>query len=127
MRRTPLTRTPMRRKARKSGDKVAPAEANYVAARDSAVGGCVMAHLDASHTCHDQFGNQIRPDGLYELDHVDNGGVGSRGANTRYNLVRLCPYAHRIKTENARMWRIHLRGYLRRVEGVSWYDEERAA
>ena len=119
MKRTPLSRTPMRPWRRKPEDKVPEGEANYVAARDLAVGGCVMAHLDPSHTCHDQFGNQIRPDGLYELDHVDNGGVGHRGANTRYTLVRLSPYAHRIKTENARMWRIHLRGYLNRVQPVA--------
>ena len=101
---------------RKDSDKVSPEDYAYVATRDSIVGGCVMAHLDPTHQCHDKWGNQIRPDGVFEIDHVDNGGVGNRGKSERGNLVRLCPYAHRIKTENAKLWRPELRKYLARVE-----------
>lgn len=116
IRRTPLKRTPRKAWRRKPDDRVTEAVANYVSARDLAVGGCVMAHLDRTHQCHDQYGNQIRPDEQYELDHVDNGGVGNRGPSTASNLVRLCPFGHRVKTENARLWRPALRAYLERVE-----------
>ena len=91
----------------------------YVAARDRV---CVMSSLDPSHTCMDRYGNQISPAGEYELDHVDNGGVGNRGASTRFNLVRLCARAHATKTYNARLWRPILRDYLRGVEGRCWSD-----
>ena len=101
---------------RKDSDKVTLADYNYVAERDIRVGGCVMAHLDRTHQCHDAFGNQIRPDGVFEIDHVDNGGIGKRGASERWNLVRLCPFGHRVKTENARLWRPELRAYLDRVQ-----------
>ena len=112
----PLRRSRPKTWRRKPDDRVTEDEGNYVSARDLSVGGCVMAHLDPSHLCHDAFGNQISPAGEYELDHVDNAGMGKRGESTRYNLVRLCPYAHRIKTENARLWRPALRAYLERVE-----------
>jgi hypothetical protein len=116
LRKVGLRRTPMKPWRRKADDKVPPEEGNYVAARDLNVGGCVMAHLDRYHLCHDAFGNRIAPDAQYELDHIDNAGVGNRGVSTRYNLVRLCPYAHRVKTENARVWRMELRAYIGRVE-----------
>jgi hypothetical protein len=102
---------PWRRK-----DKVSPEDYAYVATRDSIVGGCVMAHLDRTHLCHDTWGNQIRPDGVFEIDHIDNGGTGKRGASERWNLVRLCPAAHATKTYNARLWRPRLRAYIERVE-----------
>ena len=111
-----LRRTELRSKRRKSGDKVSPEDYAYVATRDMAVGGCVMAHLDRTHLCYDAFGNQIRSDGVFEIDHVDNGGTGRRGESERWNLVRFCPHAHRIKTENARLWRPLLRDYLAQVE-----------
>ena len=111
-----LRRTELKAKRRKSDDKVSPEDYAYVATRDSIVGGCVMAHLDRTHLCHDTWGNQIRPDGVFEIDHVDNGGTGRRGESERWNLVRLCPYAHRIKTENARLWREKLRRYLDTVQ-----------
>jgi hypothetical protein len=95
---------------------------NYVAARDSIVGGCVIAHLEPEHVCHDRFGNVVNPLHVYELDHVDNGGTGNRGASVASNLVRLCPYAHMRKTYMARLYRPMLRDYLRRVEGSCWWD-----
>ena len=104
---------------RKPEDKVSPADYAYVATRDSIVGGCVMAYLERTHVCHDKYGNQIRPDGVFEIDHIDNGGTGKRGASERWNLVRLCPFAHRVKTENAKYWREKLRAYIARVEGYA--------
>lgn len=102
LRTTPLRRTRMRPWRRDPEDKVPADVAEFVAAED---GMCVMAILDSTHICHDRFGNQIKPDGEYELDHIYTGGMGRRGPNTSENLVRLCPYAHRVKTESARRWR----------------------
>ena len=101
---------------RKDSDKVSPADYAYVATRDSIVGGCVMAYLERTHVCHDKYGNQIRPDGVFEIDHIDNGGTGKRGASERWNLVRLCPAGHVAKTMNAKFWRPLLRAYIERVE-----------
>ena len=114
LRKTPLKRTGRPQWRRKAEDAVSPAVGNFVAARDQM---CVMAMLDREHDCHDQFGNRIDPRGQYELDHIDNGGTGKRGPSTASNLVRLCPYAHRIKTDNARLWRPVFRAYIERVEG----------
>lgn len=116
LRRVGLKRSRPKPWRRAEDDKVPPAVAAYVAARDRV---CVMSTLDLSHQCHDQFGNVIAPDSYhYELDHVDNGGTGNRGPSTKDNLVRLCPYGHRIKTENARLWRPALRAYVAAVEGL---------
>lgn len=77
----------------------------YVYARDS---GCVLAHLMDGHQC---FG------GL-EIDHVRaSGGIGMKSRSTADNLVVLCASGHRFKTENARLMRPILVGYLERVEG----------
>ena len=122
IRRSPIKRTPRKAWRRRPDDRVTEDEGNYVSARDLAVGGCVMAHLDPSHLCHDAFGNQISPAGEYELDHVDNGGTGKRGESTRFNLVRVCPSGHATKTYNARLWRPAFRDYLRSVEGRCWSD-----
>ena len=94
---------------RKPDDKVTEAVANEVAARDRM---CVLFKLDSNHLCYDRFGNRIAPDSYYELDHVDNGGTGKRGSSTVNNLVRLCPYAHILKTQSARFYRPILRRYL---------------
>lgn len=118
---TALRRTPRKPWRRSPEDRVTEAEYNYVAARDASVGGCVMAHLDREHVCHDRFGNVVDPMFVFEVDHIDNGGVGNRGESKRTNLVRLCPYAHVIKTHSARLWRPALRAYLRRVE---WSAED---
>ena len=108
MKRSPILRkSELRSKARK--DKVTPGTAEYVASRD---GRCVMAILEPTHQCHDRYGNRIASDGVYELDHVDNGGTGKRGPSTPSNLVRLCPYGHLTKTHFARLWRGKLHAYL---------------
>jgi hypothetical protein len=101
IRRTPLRRTRMAPWHRPADDKVTPAVANYVLARDS---GCVMRGFE------DPCGGRL------ELDHVDNGGTGHRGPSTKSNLVSLCSEHHRYKTEHARLVRPLLRAYLSRVE-----------
>lgn len=113
LRRTALKRTRPKPWKRADEDKVTDAVANYVAARDRV---CVLSKLDPDHLCYDRFGNRIAPDGIYELDHVDNGGTGNRGPSTAHNLVRLCPYGHMRKTHFARLYRPILRDYLERVE-----------
>ncbi|MEO7837627.1 MAG: HNH endonuclease signature motif containing protein [Acidimicrobiales bacterium] len=105
MKRTPLRRTRMRPWRRKAEDRVTPAVANYVLARDN---GCVGITLDLEGPC----------DGRLELDHVDNGGLGKRGPSTADNLVSLCSAHHFKKTNDARAIRPLLRGYLDRVEGT---------
>ena len=119
MKRTALLRRAPKPWRRSDEDKVTAADYYYVASRDLAVGGCVMAHLDSQHTCRNAFGDEIPPDGEFQIDHVDNGGVGRRGPSERWNLVRLWPWDHRVKTDNARLWRPRLRKYLERVEGVA--------
>lgn len=98
-----LRRSPIRRHARK--DPVTPSVANYVLARDF---GCVGVVVEMEGTCQ----------GRMELDHVDNAGLGKRGPSTADNLVSLCSFHHRMKTENAPTWRPLLRAYLERVEAA---------
>ena len=88
---------------RRESDKVTPAVAHYVLARDM---GCVAPVLDMEGPC----------EGRIELDHVDNAGLGKRGPSTASNLVSLCSRHHRDKTENAAAWRPLQRAYLERVE-----------
>lgn len=89
-------------KRRGHRDPVTTDVAEEVAAWDQS---CVMSQIDATHICRDKFGNEISPDGEYEIDHIYSGGMGRRGPSKPENLVRLCPWGHRTKTENARYWR----------------------
>jgi hypothetical protein len=107
-----MKRTHIRRKAHK--DPVTPELRAEVAERD---GRCVLSKLDPTHTCRDTWGNQIDPRGVFEIDHVMNSGVGMRGPSVRSNLVRLCPWGHAEKTNNARRLRPYLVAYLESVEG----------
>lgn len=50
--------------------------------------------------------------GRLEMDHVWSSGLGRRGPSQPWNLVVLCQYHHRWKTEHARDARRILRGYL---------------
>jgi hypothetical protein len=109
-----MKRTALRRKPRR--DPVPDWLRPYVGSRDLAVGGCVMAHLDPEHRCRDTFGNRIPADGQWEMDHIDNGGVGRR-VHEKWNVVRLCPAAHADKTMHAKKWRPELRRYAWGVEG----------
>ena len=118
----PLRRSYPKVWVRAESDKVTPAVANYVHARDN---GCIAPRLDFEGTC----------EGRLELDHVDNGGRGKRGPSTASNLVVLCSRHHSDKTLNARAWRPLQRAYLFNVEhmalppatGNVFEDEEPAA
>lgn len=85
----------------------------YIGARDRQ---CVLATLDPEHVCRNAFGDRIAPSGEWELDHIDVTGFGKRGPSVRWNCVRLCAFAHRLKTENAKRYRPLLRAYAMRVE-----------
>lgn len=82
-----------------------------VEALDLRDGGCVAPRLGLSTApCGSQFGPGsyfARP----EVEHIDTGGLGKRGPSTMENLVLLCGYHHRLKTESARSWRHVLREY----------------
>ena len=93
------------KKRRGHRDPVTPELAADIAAWDRE---CVMSQIDLTHICRDKWGNQIRPDGEYEIDHIYTLGMGRRGPSSPENLVRLCPWGHRTKTENARYWRARL-------------------
>ena len=103
-------------KRRTHRDPVTPDMRAFIAHRD---GSCVMSQLDPTHICRDTWGNEISPYAEFELDHVDNGGVGRRGPSVPSNLVRLCPWGHAEKTNDARKWRAPLRRYLSEVEAAA--------
>lgn len=115
-----LRRTELRSKSRPKpwkrhpDDKVSEELAHYVIGRDRV---CVLSVIDATHTCRNTWGDEVPSNGDFELDHVDTLGFGKRGPSVPWNLVRLCPWGHREKTENARLYRPALREYLMRVEG----------
>lgn len=93
-------------------DPVTPELRAEVAERD---GECVLSKLDPTHICRDQWGNEVSPTGVFEIDHVFTSGLGRRGPSIPGNLVRLCPWGHAEKTYNARKWRPPLREYLEQV------------
>jgi hypothetical protein len=88
-------------------DPVTPRLRKDVLARDK---GCVGPRLGM----HDECGSQFGPGGQIqlELDHVFNSGMGRRGPSEMWNLVTLCGWHHRIKTESSRKWREVLYEYL---------------
>lgn len=48
-----------------------------------------------------------------EIDHVNSSGFGKRGPSMEENLVVLCGYHHRVKTESSKRWRAALNEYLK--------------
>jgi hypothetical protein len=88
------------------------AEKAYVRARDR---GCVAAR--AAHAS----GPLISPmqcDGPFDVDHVRaSGGLGMKSPTHRSNMVVLCRWHHRLKTDYGKVWRPLLIAYLERVEG----------
>jgi hypothetical protein len=52
--------------------------------------------------------------GRIEIDHVANLGLSLRGPSKPENLVSLCTYHHRMKTEAGLVWRPILLAYLYR-------------
>lgn len=103
MKRTPLTRTPMKSKRKAHRDPVTPELHEYVVSRDR---GCMGPRLEMEGPCL----------GRLEVDHVDTAGLGRRGPSIPANLISLCATHHFLKTTNARVWRPIFREYLRAVE-----------
>lgn len=75
--------------------------------RDS---GCISAKIGMPGLCGTQFGPSPNPN--LELDHVNGSGMGKRGPSIAENLVTLCGLHHRMKTEQARIWRPKINEYL---------------
>ena len=71
---------------------------------------CVGAKIGMGEACGSQFGSGGNI--VWELDRVDNAGLGRRGPSTMDNLVLICGYHHRVKTESSKTWRPKLREYL---------------
>jgi hypothetical protein len=86
------------------------AEKNYVRARDN---GCV-----APRAAREAGIIHLMPcQGRIEVDHVRaSGGLGLKSETHRRNMVSLCLWHHRAKTEWGRVWRPLLLAYLERVE-----------
>jgi 5-methylcytosine-specific restriction endonuclease McrA len=76
---------------------------NHVLERDN--WRCVLSTIGYEHRCF----------GRLELDHVRTGGMGLRSRSKPDNLVSLCSFGHRIKTENGRQVRPLLLAYLERL------------
>lgn len=54
--------------------------------------------------------------GGLQIDHVRaSGGLGMKSPATRNNLVQLCAWHHKAKTEYGKVWRPLLLAYLERV------------
>ena len=85
------------------------AEKRYVRNRDN---GCVAARPSMEQT------GATRCDGPLDVDHVRaSGGLGMKSPTHRTNMVVLCRWHHRLKTEYGKVWRPLLLAYLERVEG----------
>lgn len=72
--------------------------------------GCVASRVGMPGRCGTQFG--VSDKFNIELDHVNTSGLGKRGPSIPENLVSLCGLHHRMKTEQARIWRPRLNEYL---------------
>ena len=93
-------------------DPVTPQLRKDVLLRDK---GCVGPRVGMHDSCGSQFGSGTNI--VLELDHVFNSGFGKRGPSQMWNLVTLCGWHHRMKTESSRKWREALYEYL---EGFSY-------
>lgn len=100
---SPFASPPIKRvKIRPRKDPVTSELRAYVLARD---GGCVGRFI--STPC----------EGPIEIDHVRaSGGLGLRSPSEKGNLISLCRWHHKAKTDFGRIWRPLLLAYLERVE-----------
>lgn len=92
-------------------DPVTPDLRQSVLKRDK---GCVGPRVGMRDQCGSQFGPGTHI--MLELDHVFTSGFGKRGPSELWNLVTLCGWHHRIKTESSRKWREVLYEYLEGFE-----------
>jgi hypothetical protein len=110
---SPFALPPIKRKPtvkRDTADEAA--EKAYVRARDK---GCV-AQKAARYPI---LTTPAACDGPLQVDHVRTSGALSKKSVThRKNMVLLCSWHHRLKTEYGRTWRPLLLAYLERVEGT---------
>ena len=99
---SPFAPPPIKRvKIKPRKDPVTPAMRNYILCRD---GGCVGRDYSSC-------------EGPIEIDHVRaSGGLGLRSPSEKSNLVSLCRWHHKAKTEYGKVWRPLLLAYLERVE-----------
>jgi hypothetical protein len=72
---------------------------------------CVGPKVGMLEKCGSQFGSGKRI--VLEIDHVNTSGFGKRGPSVPENLVVLCGYHHRVKTDSSKRWRAALNDYLR--------------
>ena len=89
-------------------DPVPPEIARAVFARDVS---CVGVKVGMLGACGSQWGPG-KPVSM-EIDHVNSAGFGKRGPSMEENLVLICGYHHRIKTESSKQWRAAINEYLR--------------
>lgn len=93
-------------------DPVTPELRREVFKRDKT---CVGPRIGMEGLCGSQFGSGATI--VLELDHVENAGFAKRGPSIAENLVVLCGYHHRVKTESSKKWRPLLRKYLEGIYG----------
>lgn len=87
------------------------AEKAYVRARDN---GCVAGRAYGFGPARSGMGCS----GPLDVDHVRaSGGLGMKSPTHRTNMVTLCRWHHRAKTDFGKVWRPLLLAYLERVEG----------
>ena len=93
------------------------AEMDYVRGRDR---GCVARLIYMPGTGGVPL-NVLSPcEGRIEVDHVRaSGGLGMKSPTVRTNLVSLCSWHHRLKTDHGKTWRPLLIAYLDRVEAAA--------
>lgn len=86
------------------------AEMDYVRGRDR---GCV-----AQRAARLGGQSEMTPcEGKIEVDHVRaSGGLGMKSPTVRTNLVCLCTWHHKLKTDWGKVWRPMLERYLESVE-----------
>jgi hypothetical protein len=103
-----MARKGWRRKPKPHRDPVTPETYEHVRRRDRRVTGaeCIGPFVGMPGPC----------DRWIEEDHVR---VGGRSRSTPDNLVSLCRFHHRMKTEASKVWRPVLINYLDRWEGAS--------
>jgi hypothetical protein len=77
---------------------------------------CVGPRVGMEEECGSQWGPG-RPV-VIEMDHVNSAGFGKRGPSIEENLVVLCGYHHRVKTEASRRWRAAINEYLEQFYGI---------
>ena len=115
MRTTDPFAAPPKRKAKKIKVETPDgrAEMDYVRGRDN---GCVarLIRLPGSGV---PLSVVSKCEGRIEVDHVRaSEGIGMKSPTVRTNLVSLCSWHHRLKTDHGKTWRPLLTAYLQRVE-----------